>query len=256
LNKDIFAIIDYTARNNVATNVSSNFNWPIPVDPEDIVQSGLEYITVSLDGVSQATYEQYRVGGNINEVFDNMRGLLAARKALGSKTPFVEWQFIVFKHNQHEIARARELAAEFGVDLLRLVSPGIQPESMDDRNLREKFMPDDPLFWERNPAIADQRGYLYDRTCFYLYRCMSIYYGGGVTPCCFTHERKHDFGDIFNATVGDIWNNARYRSARSLFSRRPPREERVAVVCDVCPIFRQRGAGACGARREVATGRG
>ncbi|HKA30339.1 MAG TPA: hypothetical protein VKH82_13235, partial [Candidatus Binatia bacterium] len=35
LNKDIFAIVDYTARNNVATNVSSNFNWPVPVDTRD-----------------------------------------------------------------------------------------------------------------------------------------------------------------------------------------------------------------------------
>ncbi len=248
LNKDIFEIIEYTAHNNITTQVSSNFNWPIPVDPRAIVRSGLEYITVSLDGVTQESYRQYRVGGDITEVFENMRALLAARKELRSKTPFVEWQFVVFKHNEHEIDQARELAARWGVDLIRFVAPGIQPESMGDRDLRDKWMPKDPLFLERDPAIAAERGYLYDRTCFYLYRCMAIYHGGGVTPCCFTHERRHDFGNILDHSVAEIWNNHRYRSARMLFNNRRAQEERVSVVCDLCPIFRQSRDRSCGVR--------
>lgn len=251
LNKDIFEIIAYTASNNIATNVSSNFNWPVPVDPKDIVRSGLEYITVSLDGVTQESYQRYRVGGRIDEVFENMKALLAARKELKSRTPFVEWQFIVFKHNQQERERSRQLAAALGVDLLRFVAPGFQPESVGDRKIREQWLPEDPLFSERNPAGAAQRGYIYDRTCFYLYRSMSIYPGGGVTPCCFTHERQHDFGDIRTSTVEEIWNNQHYRSARMLFHRRPPREGRRSVVCDLCPMFHQPRAGACGDSRPA-----
>ena len=57
--------------------------------------------------------------------FDNLKRLLSARKALKSKTPFVEWQFIVFKHNEHEVDAARKLASEIGVDLLRFISPGV-----------------------------------------------------------------------------------------------------------------------------------
>ncbi len=248
LNKDIFDIVEYTARNNVGTNVSSNLNWPLPIDPKDIVRSGLEYLTVSLDGVTQESYQEYRVGGHIQEVFDNMRNLLAARKELRSKTPFVEWQFIVFKHNEKEIERARQLAAEWGVDLIRFVAPAVQPESMGDRDFYEKWMPENPLYLERTPALAAERGYIYDRTCFYLYRSMAIHYGGGVTPCCFTHERKYDFGDILKNTVEEIWNNHHYRSARTLFNRQPPREARTSVVCDLCPVFRQTRGGSCGVR--------
>jgi len=246
LNKDIFKIIEYTARNNIGTNVSSNFNWPTPIDPKDIVRSGLEYVTVSLDGVTQESYQQYRVGGDIDEVFENMKNLLAARKALRSKTPFVEWQFIVFKHNEQEIERARQLAAEWGVDLIRFVAPAVQPELMDDPSAYERWMPEDPLYLERTPTIAADRGYIYDRNCFYLYRSMAIHYGGGVTPCCFTHERKFDFGDILHSTVAEIWNNHHYRSARMLFNRRQPQGERLSVVCDFCPIFRQSGHRTCG----------
>lgn len=112
---------------------------------------------MSLDGVTQETYEKYRVRGNVAEVFADLRGLVAAKKALRSKTPFVEWQYIVFKHNEHEVEKARVLAEEIGVDLLRFVSPGVQPEDMHKRSLQEKWMPDNPLYWERNPRLVGQR---------------------------------------------------------------------------------------------------
>ena len=124
LNPDVFSIIEHTHRNRVGTNISSNFNWPQPVDINDFIRSGLDYVTVSLDGVTQEAYQQYRVRGEIAEVLDNLKRLISAKKALKSKTPFVEWQFIVFKHNEHEMDAARKMASEIGVDLLRFISPG------------------------------------------------------------------------------------------------------------------------------------
>jgi radical SAM protein with 4Fe4S-binding SPASM domain len=245
LNKDIFSIIDYTSRSNIATNVSSNFNWPVKFDPRDIVRSGLEYLTISLDGTSQETYQQYRVRGDFKEVIENIKAVVAARKELKSRTPFLEWQFIVFKHNEHEQERAKELAAELGVDLLRFTSPGVPPELMGDRVLSEKWMPENPTYWELNPKIVDSQGYLFDQTCFYLYRSMTFYPGGGVSPCCFTHDKNHDFGNILESELDEIWNNERFRSARMLFSKKKSEEQRVEVICDVCPIFKQEGGHAC-----------
>ena len=248
LNPDVFSIIEYTHRSRVGTNISSNFNWPHPIDINDFIRSGLDYVTVSLDGVTQDAYRQYRVRGDIEEVFDNMKRLLAAKKALKSKTPFVEWQFIVFKHNQHEMEEARRLAAELGVDLLRFVSPGVPPEDMHDVRLQEKWMPDNPLYWERHPKLVEERGYVFDQPCYYLYRSMFIYPGGGVTPCCFAHDDRQDFGNLNNESVSEIWNNKTYRSARLLFSKSPPTEDRVDTICDNCAVFRQDGARLCGVR--------
>lgn len=248
LNPDVFSIIEHTHRNRVGTNISSNFNWPQPVDVNDFVRSGLDYVTVSLDGVSQEAYQQYRVRGDIGEVFDNMKRLLAAKKALNSKKPFVEWQFIVFKHNEHEMDQARKMAAEIGVDLLRFVSPGVPPEDMHDTRLQEKWMPENPLYWERHPKLVEDRGYVFDQTCFYLYRSMFIYPGGGVTPCCFAHDSRQDFGNLRTSSVSEIWNNKTYRSARMLFSKTAPTEDRVETICDKCTVFRQDGAHLCGIR--------
>ena len=53
LNPDVFSIIEHTHRNRVGTNISSNFNWPQPVEINDFIRSGLDYVTVSLDGITQ-----------------------------------------------------------------------------------------------------------------------------------------------------------------------------------------------------------
>lgn len=253
LNPDVFSIIEHTHSNRVGTNISSNFNWPQPVEINDFIRSGLDYVTVSLDGVTQESYQQYRVRGDIAEVLDNLKRLLSAKKALKSKTPFVEWQFIVFKHNEHEVDQARKLASELGVDLLRFISPGVPPEDMHNLELQEKWMPRNPLYWERNPRLVEERGYVFDRACFYLYRSMFIYPGGGVTPCCFAHDERQDFGDLYCNSVAEIWNNKAYRSARMLFSHSAPTENRIETICDMCTIFRQDGAHLCGVRpaREI-----
>lgn len=253
LNREVFDIIETTAQSNIATNLSSNFNWPVPVDPKNIVRSGLEYITASIDGTTQATYQQYRVRGQIDEAFENVCALLAARKELRSRTPFVEWQFLVFKHNEHELARARELADELGVDLLRFVSPAVDPAFYKETEFWERWMPENPLFLERNPAIARERGYIHDRPCFYVYRSMVIAPGGGAKSCCFTHDTAHDFGNLLTSGVDEIWNNTQYRSARMLFRKRPPAEPRVSVVCDGCELFRRDGARACGVVPSLGT---
>jgi radical SAM protein with 4Fe4S-binding SPASM domain len=248
LNPEVFSIIEHTHGSGVGTNISSNFNWPQPVDVKEFIRSGLDYVTVSLDGVTQEAYEQYRVRGDIAEAFDNLKRLVSAKKASKSKTPFIEWQFIVFKHNEREMAQARKLASEIGVDLLRFVSPGMQPEQMHDAALQQKWMPANSAYWERNPKLVEERGYIFDRACFYLYRSMFIYPGGGVTPCCFAHDDKQDFGNIYENSVAEIWNNEMYRSARMLFAKRAPSETRSETICDTCTMFRQDGAHLCGAR--------
>lgn len=245
LNPDIFDIIEHTASQGVGTNLSSNFNWPRPIDPRDIVRSGLEYLTVSIDGVTQESYEKYRVRGNLEEAMGNLRALLDARRALKSRTPVIEWQFIVFKHNEHELQPVRELSAELGVDVLRFVSPTVAPDTMADVAAWSPFMPDNEVFHVQHPDLAARQGYIHAQACSYLYRTMTIDPGGRVTPCCFARKEQDDFGNILTHDLSQVWNNDHYRSARELFSRRAPQPDRVRVMCDTCPVYRQDGAAAC-----------
>jgi MoaA/NifB/PqqE/SkfB family radical SAM enzyme len=84
------------------------------------IESGLSRLIISIDGVKQESYGKYRIGGNLDKVIDGTKNMVKWKKATGSKTPFIIWQFIVFGHNEGEIEEIRQLAKEVGVDHLAL----------------------------------------------------------------------------------------------------------------------------------------
>lgn len=85
-----------------------------------LVESGLDEIIFSVDGARAESYGRYRVGGRHAFVLEEMRRLLEIRRELGSETPRVVWRYILFRWNdsEEEMAEARRLAAEIGVDRL------------------------------------------------------------------------------------------------------------------------------------------
>lgn len=64
-------------------------------------------ITFCMDGLAD-THGLYRIGTDFNRVMENMEGFLEG-------TGIAEWQYIVFKHNQHQLHTARQMAKDMGV---------------------------------------------------------------------------------------------------------------------------------------------
>ena len=85
-----------------------------------LVGARVDYVKFSIDGASQETYAQYRIGGDFQKAYENMAGLVAARREAGADRPRVVWQYILFKWNDsdEEVRRAQRLAREAGVDHL------------------------------------------------------------------------------------------------------------------------------------------
>jgi hypothetical protein len=121
-----------------------------------LVHSGIDEVTFSVDGASQATYQQYRQRGRFDLAIANLRGMADEKSRTGRDLPFLNWRYILFVWNDsdEEMARAREIAAEIGVDRLcweitdhpeqaysRRFVPGsaafeaIRRETWDDNNL-------------------------------------------------------------------------------------------------------------------------
>jgi MoaA/NifB/PqqE/SkfB family radical SAM enzyme len=238
LHPRIFDMIRYSSAANIGTSVSSHFNNVTEAMIDDLIDSGLEHLTVSLDGASQEVYATYRVRGNLSAALDALSLLQRRKCERRSATPLVEWQYLVMKHNEHEIAAARALAEELGVERFRLTSAGLQFEQLENMELAAQWMPEDPRFRGYAPETILERGYLYDEACFYPYRAITINPDGGVAPCCAISHTRWDFGQVPRQTVREIWNNRHYRSARSLFSNRPIVDP-VSTVCDGCVLYKQ-----------------
>ncbi|MGB3555993.1 MAG: radical SAM protein [Jannaschia sp.] len=242
LNKQTYDMIAYAQSCNVGTNLSSNLSALDDDDLDRLIDSGLEYLVVSLDGATQETYEKYRVRGKFDRVMHNMQELIRRRNARGLTHPVVEWQFIVMKHNEHEVERAEVIAEEYGVDLLRFIPVGLPYDFADRKALQEEWF---PTSIKGRVAGAEHEEQTFGQghkpgPCFYLYRSMVVNSDGGVSPCCVVYQRDRDFADLEAGTgetdVGRIFNNDMYRSARSLFSSEKV-EGRCRTVCDGCDIF-------------------
>ena len=239
LNPQIVDIIRATRDAGVGSTISSNLNLEHRGDEflHELVDSGLDHLTVSIDGTTQEVYETYRRNGDLAHVLHNLRELIRYRAEVRSRTPLIEWQFLVMKHNEHQMEDAQRLAREVGVDRLRFTSPGMPFDRLTDMGLAAQWLPKNPAYHVYHPDKIRQQGYLYDERCFYLYRAMTINPDGGVSPCCAVYHGKSDFGNLIDSSLDSIWNNDHYRSSRALFSKRAYKGG-IDTICGRCPLFK------------------
>lgn len=116
LNQDLFRMIKYSKRKNIIVAVSSNLSLLTQEGAEKFVDSGLDYLIVSLDGASAETYNLYHGGAYFDKVVRNIKILVEAKKRFRSHRPFIELQFIVMRENEKEIDKVRKLASQLAVD--------------------------------------------------------------------------------------------------------------------------------------------
>ena len=82
---------------------------------EDLVRYRFQYLNISIDGASQDTYEQYRIKGKYQQVIYNIELINKYKRGYNTPYPKLQWQFIVFGHNEHEISRAKMTALVLGM---------------------------------------------------------------------------------------------------------------------------------------------
>src|SRR6185295_10346405 len=122
----------------------------------------------SLDGTSQESYGEYRIRGHFDNVLHNMSELIRRRNARGLKHPTIEWQFIVMRQNEHQIAEAEVLAKKIGVDLLRFIPVGMPYDTVDRKSAADRWFPVTVQGREYSPAVEQQFGQANKPSpCFY-----------------------------------------------------------------------------------------
>ena len=84
------------------------------------MHSGIDEVTFSIDGATQASYEQYRQRGKLDVALRNLRAMADEKGKTGRDLPYLNWRYILFKWNDsdEELALARQLAQEIGIDRL------------------------------------------------------------------------------------------------------------------------------------------
>ncbi|HQH28013.1 MAG TPA: SPASM domain-containing protein, partial [Oligoflexia bacterium] len=224
LNQDIFQMISYARSKNIVVEIHSHFS--LEKDAcffEHLVSSGLDVLSLSIDGVSQECYARYRKGGDVELVKRNILTLLEVKKRLRSRTPFVVWQYLYHRFNSHEIAEARALAKKLTMRFRLLPLRGylmLADLKADDATSQSDY---DEYWQDLNDCQVrkDLASPLYTwswtarlRCCELLLTLPMINWDGGVFACCLLSKKESVFGNLYEEELGAIWNGAKYRSAR------------------------------------------
>lgn len=200
LNDRIYDMIYYAHSNRIATYVSTNLQHLKKEDTQKMLLSGLDLLTVSLDGATEQTYRHYRNKGSLHSVLNNISILVKEKKKSKRRHPEISIQFIVMEHNEHEIEKIKKIAADLEVDSLELKVLGSWDKSMLPRNqayLRRIY----------------KRENLKRQSCWWLWSALLVLWDGNVRPCCMFDERA-SAGNLIEGNLVQIKNSLLLQSLR------------------------------------------
>ncbi len=210
LNKSFLEFVKYAAQKNIYTATSSNAHYFTDEMAKATIQSGLDRLIISIDGIDQESYQKYRVGGKLDKVLEGTRNLLKWKKKLNSSTPHIIWQFIAFKHNEHQVPEIKRLAREMGVDEL-----GIKTAQIYDYQTSDTFIPnnEDLSRYKKTEKGYEIKNELLNQ-CWRMWRGSVVTWDGLVVPCCFDKDATHRFGDVSKESFAQVWRSEAYQNFR------------------------------------------
>ena len=218
LNPDFLQLIKDAKRQRIYTATSTNAHFINEENARDIVCSGLDRLIISIDGLTQETYEQYRNKGQLSKVLEGTKALVEAKRKLNRSTPHLIFQFLAVKPNEHEIPQVFKLAKEFEVDEVRIKSAQLY-DYKDGNPLipnNEKYS---RYIKTRNGEYKPK--YKLANKCWRMWSSTVLTWDGKVVPCCFDKDAKHVLGCASSTPFSRIWQSPQYQSFRkSVFTGR------------------------------------
>jgi len=235
LNKNLIKMVDYAHRKRIRTSVNTNLNVPLSEnDAIALINSGLDVLYISMDGITQKTYEKYRKKGNLKTVWDNIKLVSSKKKELEKENPRITWQFLVSSLNEHEIPKLESVKQELGVDelVIGLLRSDMGKEifTMDKEKVEslKKWLPKNESL-SRYDYDKKQRKLRKD-SCPFLWFTSVVNWNGSISPCCANYYEKFDFGNAFDQGFKSVWNNENYIAARKAVAT----GKATGTVCDNC----------------------
>ena len=226
VNPAIYDMIAYARRRNIKIVSSTNAHaFAEQENAEKLIKSGIDVIAVAIDGIKQETYERFRGAGVLETALKGIRNLVAAKHAMNSKTPLINFRFIPMKHNEHEIPELKKLAKSLGVDALSI-------KTLNPYGCYSDEISEDPAYYNKC-LTTDERYHRFsyeglsvnrcrkriNPPCIKLWDCMTILWNGDVCLCAFDYRNKYGIGNIRANSIKNVWSGIPIRSLRQQFCK-------------------------------------
>ena len=212
LNDHFLEFVRLAKQKNIYCTTSTNAHYFTDETIHATIDSGLDSMIVSIDGVTQKSYERYRVNGRLDKVLHGVKRFMEIKKQRKVKHPLIAVQFLVMKHNERELPAMRKLAKQLGVD--RLLIKNIEVHSVEEAR---EWLPENEKFRRyqfngRNLRVKNAN----KKSCPRPWFSTLINWDGGMVPCCFDKNGEFNMGNIHQVQNFDqLWRNEKFRSFRN-----------------------------------------
>jgi radical SAM protein with 4Fe4S-binding SPASM domain len=212
LNPEFLKMVNIAHKRKVFTSTSTNAHYLNDANAKATIESGLDRLIISIDGTTQETYEQYRVGGDLSKVIEGTKNIVKWKNQLRSKTPHIIFQFLVVKPNEHQLEEVKQLANELGVDEVKFKTAQVY-----DYENGNPLIPDNEQYARYKKGIDGKwriKNELLNQ-CWRMWSGCVITWDGKIVPCCFDKDAKYQLGSLQETTFEEIWNSEPYNKFRA-----------------------------------------
>jgi MoaA/NifB/PqqE/SkfB family radical SAM enzyme len=237
-------IVERSHRRRIFTLISTNCTLVRPDIAQELVTCGLDHLVCAIDGISQESYQTYRVGGKVADALEGLERIIEQKAKHRSRT-FVEWQFLTHAHNAHEVDAAKKLAKKLGVYIRFAPLRGMEW----DTPLEDFWLKKGP---DGKPLERQTKMPRYDWPCYFLWRSLVLNSNGKVARCL-VYQNVAQYADLNQMSVMDAYNHPSVQRARQLFSRKAVPDGDFPAPCTHCSHYARHHGGPYAGKREAAS---
>ncbi len=195
---------------------------------QSIFKYHVDVFAVSVDGATYETNARIRRGSDLNVIQEDLTSIVEERNRRGLKYPWINFVFCAMESNIRELPDLVRLAAEIGIDEVKVVYLTVFNEELLQDTLWGKEELIQKVFAEA-VKIGEETGIVlklphvpgediggddYHKECFVSWRDFFLGSDGYVRPCMSTPIQffKYDLERPFM----DMWNSAEYQNYRRI----------------------------------------
>lgn len=211
-------MISIAKRRRLYVMTSTNGHFLTDQHCQQMIDEGLDRLVISVDGLDQQSYEQYRQGGDLETVTQGIERLCRKKVEQGVHHPYLVIQFLVLRSNEHQIPEVKSWFHRPGIDEIQLKSAQFYTY--------ESGNPLIPLTTKYSRYRGNsQSGYTIKSRlpnfCKRLWFGTVVTWDGKVVPCCYDKDASYVMGTLQNEPIGMIWTNRKYKAFReAVFTNR------------------------------------
>jgi MoaA/NifB/PqqE/SkfB family radical SAM enzyme len=232
LNPELGAIIKCAYESGIELTANNGVNFNSVRD--DVLATLVKYrfrsMTIAIDGATPESYRDYRKGGDLSRVLANIEKLNNYKQQYRSRYPILTWQFVIFGHNEHELAQARAMAASLDMKFsVKLNAEGWGPQYSPVKD-REMVRAQSGFGIATITEFREKYGREYLVPCQDMWLLPQVNWDGKLLGCCV--NQWGDYGNVFDSSLDEALASEKYTyTQRMLLGEVPARSDSPCVHC-------------------------